>query len=215
MPLTHLIFDLDDTLYPAHNGLWDDIGNRINQYLLNPIGIEPERVNEVRGQYYQKYGTTLRGLMLDYPSINPADYLAYVHDIDLSKYIAPNPALNTLLGALPQTKVIFTNSDIPHANRVLTRLGIQSHFETIVDIRAMNFLNKPDPQAYAALFNAIAVPASQCVFVEDSLRNLRPAKALGMTTILIGNGPEPDEAVDYQAKTILEAGTIIRSIIEG
>lgn len=209
MPITHLIFDLDDTLYPPGNGLWDEIGDRINQYLVDPIGIDPTKVNEVRRQYYQTYGTTLRGLMTNFPEMDPSDYLAFVHDVDLSKYIAPNPALDAMLTVLSQTKVIFTNSDTPHTQRVLTCLGIRSHFETIVDIRAMNFLNKPDPMSYEVLLNTLEVPATQCLYVEDSLRNLRPAKALGMTTVLVGNGHEPDEAVDYQAASVLDVGRLI------
>jgi putative hydrolase of the HAD superfamily len=210
--ITHLVFDLDDTLYPPGNGLWDDIGERINRYMIDRLGFDPVQVNETRRLYYQKYGTTLRGLMTDCPDLVPEDYLAYVHDVDLGRYLAPEPALAALLSDLPQFKAIFTNSDAPHASRVLACLGLQGLFNAIVDIRAMEYCNKPLPQAYAALLDHLSVPADQCLYIEDSLRNLRPAKALGMTTLLVGGQTVPDEAVDFGAATILEAGALIREI---
>jgi putative hydrolase of the HAD superfamily len=214
VPITHLVFDLDDTLYPPGNGLWHDIGERINQFMIERAGIAPDQVDAVRGQYLQTHGTTLRGLMTDHP-INPDEYLAFVHDIDLSRYLAPDPALEAMLAALPQPKAIFTNSDVRHTSRVLNLLGVACHFQTIVDIRAVNFENKPRPKAYEALLDRLGVPATHCIYVEDSVRNLRPAKALGMTTILVGDGSGPDPAVDFRVGTILEAGPVIQKLVNG
>jgi putative hydrolase of the HAD superfamily len=215
VPISHLVFDLDDTLYPPGNGLWDEIGERINRFMVERAGIDPAKVNDVRRQYYVTYGTSLRGLMTDFPNIDPHAYLAFVHDVDLSRYIAPNPALNSLLAALPQPKSIFTNSDANHTLRVLNCLGVARHFPLVVDIHAMKFENKPRPQAYEALLKTIGAPANECLIVEDSLRNLRPAKALGFTTLLVGNGHEPDPAVDHRVSTILEAGPLIQSLSNG
>jgi putative hydrolase of the HAD superfamily len=152
--------------------------------------------------------------MTDHP-INPDEYLAFVHDIDLSRYLAPDPALEAMLAALPQPKAIFTNSDVRHTSRVLNLLGVACHFQTIVDIRAVNFENKPRPKAYEALLDRLGVPATHCIYVEDSVRNLRPAKALGMTTILVGDGSGPDPAVDFRVGTILEAGPVIQKLVNG
>jgi putative hydrolase of the HAD superfamily len=212
VPITHLIFDLDDTLYPPGNGLWDEIGERINHFLIEHFAVDPGQVNVVRKQYYQTHGTTLRGLMMEHPGMDADDYLAYVHAVDVTKYIQPDPALDAMLAALSQVKVIFTNSDSAHSRRVLDCLHVARHFDHIVDIRAMKFENKPRPGAYQALLDLIGAPASQCLFVEDSLRNLRPAKALGMTTLLVGNGHDPDPAVDYQLSTILDVGRLVHDL---
>ena len=212
MPISHLIFDLDDTLYPPGNGLWGEIGERINRFMIERIGIDPALVNDVRRQYYQTYGTSLRGLMINYPQMSPDDYLAFVHAVDLARYITPNPALGKMLATLPQPKSIFTNSDINHANRVLTRLGVARHFETIVDIRAMGFENKPLPQAYQALLKHLNAQPADCILIEDSVRNLRPAHALGMTTIFVGDGSTPDPAVDFRVEAILETGEVIQKL---
>lgn len=209
MPITHLIFDLDDTLYPPGNGLWDEIGARINQFMIDRFGVDPARVDALRSQYYQTHGTTLRGLMSEHPGMSPDDYLAFVHAVDLTKYIRPDPALAAMLEGLPHPKAIFTNSDSAHSRRVLDCLELSGHFDRIVDIRAMKFENKPRPGAYEALLNAVGAPARQCLLIEDSLRNLRPAKELGMTTMLVGNGLDLDPAVDYRVKTILDAGPVV------
>jgi putative hydrolase of the HAD superfamily len=212
VPITHLVFDLDDTLYPPGNGLWDEIGSRINQYMISHAGVDAAQVNEVRRQYYQKYGTTLRGLMTEVPGVNPDEYLAYVHDVNPGRYLNLNPALDIMLASLPQSKVIFTNSDTAHTQRILACLGVQAHFTQIVDIRAMGFNNKPLPQAYDALLTAIGVPATQCVFIEDSLRNLQPAKALGMTTLLVGPPNLSATGIDYQVANILDVASVIRTL---
>ncbi len=215
MPISHLIFDLDDTLYPAGNGLWDEIGVRINRFMIERVGIDPSQVNDLRKRYFQTYGTTLRGLLAEYSDTDPDAYLAYVHDVDLSRYIAPSPALDSMLAALPQPKAILTNASTEHAHRVLTRLGVAHHFPIIVDIRAMNFETKPLPQAYDALLRRISVPAAECIIVEDSVRNLRLAKALGMTTLLVGDGHDPDPAIDYRVDTILDTGAVILRLAGG
>jgi putative hydrolase of the HAD superfamily len=212
VPITHLIFDLDDTLYPPGNGLWDEIGERINWFMVERFAVDPAQVNLIRQQYYQTHGTTLRGLMTDYPGMNPDDYLAYIHAVDLNKYIRPDPALGLMLAALPHPKVIFTNSDAAHTRRVLDCLKVSNHFDRIVDIRAMKFENKPRPGAYAALLDIVGVPADKCLLVEDSLRNLRPARELGMTTLLVGNGLGPDPAVDFHVSTVLDVGNLIHNL---
>jgi putative hydrolase of the HAD superfamily len=213
VPITHLIFDLDDTLYSPGNGLWDEIGLRIERYLIEHAGVDPLQVNDVRRHYYASYGTTLRGLMANYPHLSPDVYLQFVHDVDMTRYLNPSPELDTFLTSLTLPKVIFTNSDSNHALRVLNCLGVAHHFPTIVDIRAMGFANKPDPKAYEVLLNTIDAKAEGCLFIEDSLRNLRPAKALGFTTILLGNGHLPDPDVDHIAAHILDAAPIIRKLI--
>ena len=51
----------------------------------------PEEAQRVQKDYYQRYGTTLRGLMVEH-GIAPDDFLEYVHDIDHSP-VEPDPAL--------------------------------------------------------------------------------------------------------------------------
>jgi putative hydrolase of the HAD superfamily len=195
MRFTSLYFDLDDTLYPASSGLWEAIRERMNDYMLKLIDLPRQEIVALRQKYLETYGTTLRGLQHDY-HIDTDEYLAYVHDLPLEKFIQPDPNLRILLLSLPQHRWIFTNSDANHTKRVLSILGVADCFEGIIDIRAIDFACKPEKNAYlrALKISGNADP-SRCIIFDDSMRNLAPARELGFYTILIGkNGPEP--AVD-------------------
>lgn len=211
VPISYLVFDLDDTLYPA-NGLWEEIGKRIVRFMIERLDISPAEVDDRRQKYFLEYGTTLRGLRADFPGVDADDYLAYVHDVDLTRWIAPNPALDAMLAALPQSKAIFTNSDAAHAGRVLNCIGVAQHFNAVVDIRAMGFENKPLPRSYEILLERIETPANECVLIDDLLRNLLPARELGMTTILVGNGHAPHPAVDFSVHSVLQIAEVIAQL---
>jgi len=136
-----------------------------------------------------------------------------VHDLPLERYLEPSPELDQMLARLPLRKVIFTNADAPHAERVIARLGIAHHFERIVDVHAVNFISKPDPRAYQQALALTGAEAAECVFVDDAVRNLRPAHDIGMTAVLIdpAGGLLPD-GIDYQIDTILELEPLLRRL---
>ena len=180
-----LILDLDDTLYSPRNGLWEHVRRRISRYMIQRVGIAPEDVEATRQHYLEAYGTTLRGLSKHH-QIDVMDYLDTIHPENMDEYIGPDPALQAMLSALPQNKVIFTNAYRPHADRVLQCLGVSDHFNLVVDILDMDLNNKPHPRAYSTLIELAGItdPAT-CVYVDDRIANLEPAAALGMTTVHI------------------------------
>jgi putative hydrolase of the HAD superfamily len=187
MSFTSLYFDLDDTLYPPSSGLWDAIRHRMNEYMQKIVDLPLPEIVKLRQNYLEQYGTTLRGLQTHY-AVDSDEYLAYVHDLPLEKYIKPDPELRMILLSLPQRRWIFTNADDKHAARVLNILGIQDCFAGIIDIRAIDFACKPELIAYQrALTVAGDGDPSQCVIFDDALRNLSPARELGFFTVLVGN----------------------------
>jgi len=187
-----LLFDLDDTLYESHNGLWDAIRDRMSLYMLDKLKIPANSIPELRKLYYETYGTTLRGLQIHY-EVDASDYLAYVHDLPLSQYIQPDPNLRDLLTSLTQEKYIFTNADSAHANRVLNILGVRNCFNSIIDVTALNFNCKPEPEAYQKALTLAGVDyPGNCVYLDDSAINLAPARKMGIYTILVGSDqPHP------------------------
>ena len=185
MHFTQIFFDLDDTLYPSTNGLWDSIRQRMNDYMLERLKIPPEQVQVIRRQYFETYGTTLRGLQIHY-QVDADDFLAYVHDLPIETVIAPDPALRNVLQSLSLPKWIFTNADANHAGRVLSALGVSDCFNDIIDIRSMGFVCKPDPKAYRiALERAGECEPERCVYLDDATRNLAPAFEMGFFTVLV------------------------------
>jgi putative hydrolase of the HAD superfamily len=200
-----LFFDLDDTLYSPHSGLWLAIRDRMRCYMIEQMGFSPEEVDTLRREYFVTYGTTLRGLLINHPErINTDDFLAFVHDIPLAEYIQPNPSLRSLLLSLPQHRWIFTNSDDRHAHRVMNRLGLNNCFEGIIDIRALEYTCKPVPDAYhRALALAGETDPGRCILFDDSTRNLTMARTLGFCTVLV-NHPEPDPSACYSINNLSE-----------
>jgi putative hydrolase of the HAD superfamily len=197
-----LLLDLDNTLYPADSGLWEAIGHRINLYMMERLGFHPDEVSERRDAYLHLFGTTLNALR-HYHHVDPDDFLSFVHDLPLDRYLPAGPELDSMLVRLPQQKVIFTNADASHAERVLERLGIRRHFEQIIDIHSLEFICKPDPRAYEKVLQSVGARPEECLFADDSLQNLVPAMVMGMTTVLVG----PDAAAagaSYCIKDILQ-----------
>jgi putative hydrolase of the HAD superfamily len=188
-----ILFDLDDTLYPCHAGVMDQIRASMLHYLQTRFDLTPEQADLLRRQYFATYGTTMRGLQINH-HIDPDEFLHYVHDIPLHQFLQPNPELDAVLAAIPQDKVVFTNASREHAGRVLRILGIRQHFSRIVDVRDMNYESKPQLSAYRRICELLGLQPEECMLVEDNVRNLQPAKALGMTTVLVADGQ--DAAVD-------------------
>jgi putative hydrolase of the HAD superfamily len=186
LPFQAAFFDLDDTLYPAHTGLWTAIRQRMNDYLLAHLDMSPEAINQLRHEYFIRYGTTLRGLQLHH-QVDTDDFLAYVHDLPIPEFLQPDLALRTMLLSLRLPRWIFTNADAQHAQRVLARLGVSDCFNGIIDIRRMGFYCKPMPEAYQLALELAGVSDPQrCLLLDDAPRNLAPGRATGFFTILVG-----------------------------
>ncbi len=204
MNFSTLFFDLDATLYPVSNGLWDHIRLRIYQFMQEEVGIPENEIPQTRDHYWTTYGTTLEGLRIHH-QVDPDHYLGYVHDLPLEDYLQEDPVLRDLLKTLPQDLWIFTNADHHHAERVLGKLGITDLFSGIVDLLSLNFAVKPNPIAYQkALKIAGGIDSSRCILFDDLLPNLAAAKKLGFTTTLVGKNGQPSKYLDFQLDTIHE-----------
>ena len=177
------VFDLDNTLYPHHLNLWQQVDERIRAYVSDFLKVSKDEAFRVQKDYYKRYGTTMRGLMTEH-GLKPDDYLDFVHRIDHSP-LTPNPALGAALEKLPGRKLILTNGTRKHADAVMQRLEIGQHFEDVFDIAAANLDPKPMPQVYERFLARHAVEPSKAAMFEDLAHNLETPHALGMTTVLV------------------------------
>lgn len=188
MIFTTIFFDLDDTLYPASSGLWPALKARMSQYMIERMHIPAGDVPGLREKYFREYGTTLRGLQARH-KIDTQNFLAYVHDVNLTDYIQPNPLQQSVLASLPTRNLIFTNSDLNHARRVLRVLQIEGYFTDIVDVTRMDPYCKPNSEAFAlALKVAGESTPSKCIMIDDLPNTVIAAKGLGLYSILFGAG---------------------------
>ncbi len=187
------VFDLDNTLYPASGTLFPQIDVRMRQFIAERLNLPSDDAFRLQKRYYREFGTTLRGLMVCH-AIEPDEFLDFVHHIDCT-VLQPCQRLTAALASLPGRKLVFTNGTERHALNVLDRLGISQHFEGIFDIRAAAYLPKPQPETYDLMVRRHGISPRQAAMFEDIPRNLRPAAAIGMTTVWVREENHPDAAL--------------------
>ena len=202
------IFDLDNTLYPAASDLFTQVRNRMTAYICNRFGIGFDEARALQRRYYLDHGTTMLGLM-HHHNVDPHEFMDFVHDIDLSG-LAPSEALRESLGRLPGRRVIYTNASRSHAQRVMNHLGVADLFDDIFDIVAADFEPKPGQDAFDRMLQAHDVNAPCAAFFEDIGRNLEPAAARGVATVLVRGsdvsiaGEELEVRFDYEVDDLPE-----------
>jgi putative hydrolase of the HAD superfamily len=177
------VFDLDNTLYPHHLNLWQQVDERIRDYVAQYLRVTKDEAFRLQKDYYRRYGTTMRGLMTEH-GLKPDDYLEFVHQIDHSPLV-PNPVLGAAIEKLPGRKLIMTNGTRKHAEAVMARLEIRHHFDDVFDIAAADLDPKPMPQVYDRFLARHGVDPKRSAMFEDLARNLEVPHALGMTTVLV------------------------------
>ena len=177
------VFDLDNTLYPHHLNLWQQVDERIRDYIARFLAVTREEAFRLQKDYYRRYGTSMRGLMTVH-GMKPDDFLDFVHRIDHSP-LEPNAALGAAIEKLPGRKLILTNGTRRHADAVLARLQLDRHFEDVFDIVAAELEPKPSPQTYDRFLEAHRVDAGKAAMFDDLARNLEVPHALGMATVLV------------------------------
>jgi putative hydrolase of the HAD superfamily len=182
--------------------LFDLIDERMSAYVQRLLGCDLEEARTVQKQYFRDHGTTLRGLMQNH-DVDPTDFLDDVHDIALDR-VPPNERLARVLERLPGRRFVFTNGNHSYATRVLKAIGIDDHFHGLVDIHACEYLPKPDAHGYRLLVERFGIDPANAVLVEDMAKNLKPAKALGMTTVWVNNGSEHGDHLADPASIDLE-----------
>jgi putative hydrolase of the HAD superfamily len=183
---THIdtwVFDLDNTLYPHHVNLWQQVDTRIGEFVGAWLKVSPQEARKIQKDYYLRYGTTMRGMMTEH-GVRADDYLAYVHKIDHSP-LEPNPQMGEAIARLNGRKLILTNGSTDHVEAVLARLGLATHFDGVFDIIAAELEPKPAPQTYQKFLKLHDVDPTRSAMFEDLARNLVVPHELGMTTVLV------------------------------
>jgi len=195
------IFDLDNTLYPAECNLFAQVDRRMGEFIARYLGVPFAHARHLQKTYYRQFGTTLAGLMRVH-KLEPAEFLAYVHDIDLS-VVSESPRLRAEIAALPGRRLIFTNGSHRHAERVAEKLGVLDLFEDICDIAACDYVPKPEADAFRRMIRRHGVAAETAAMFEDMPMNLAAPHDLGMTTVLVHSG-YIDHPIQEQMKSWTE-----------
>jgi putative hydrolase of the HAD superfamily len=177
------IFDLDNTLYPASCDLFSQVDHRMGSFIAKTLGVPYEHARHLQKAYYRQFGTTLAGLMQVH-KLKPEPFLEYVHDIDLSR-LPELPDLESAIAVLPGRKLIFTNGSRRHAENVAVKIGVLHLFEDICDIAALEFVPKPERDAFDRMIGLHNINSGTSAMFEDMPHNLEVPHDLGMTTVFV------------------------------
>ena len=182
------IFDLDNTMYDINLGLFKKISNRITDFIMSKYSLDIDQAKKIQKEYYLKYGLTLRGLIVE-KKLEPEEFLDYVHDVEHPE-LEKNDQLISKIRLLEGKKIIFTNATSNHAKKILKILELEHDFDQIIDIKDLDYIPKPDKRSYKKLLECLNLNKEnldKTIFFEDTVKNLIPAKELGITTVWMKN----------------------------
>lgn len=182
------IFDLDNTMYDINLGLFKKISNRITDFIMSKYSLDIDQAKKIQKEYYLKYGLTLRSLIVE-KKLEPEEFLDYVHDVEHPE-LKKNDQLISKIRILEGKKIIFTNATSKHAKKILKILELEHDFDQIIDIKDLEYIPKPDKRSYKKLLECLNLNKEnldKTIFFEDTVKNLIPAKELGITTVWIKN----------------------------
>ncbi len=183
------IFDLDNTLYPPGSGIFDQVGQRMTDYVAAKLGLAREAAEHLRDEYWRLYGTTLAGLIHEH-GMEPMDYLRDVHDVSLDS-LSPDAPLAAAIADLPGRRIIHTNGSAEYAGRVLAARGLSGLFDAVYGVEDAEFHPKPGRLAFETIARRDGLDPARAAMFEDDPRNLLAPHQMGMATIHVAPQPEP------------------------
>ncbi|PPR47598.1 MAG: hypothetical protein CFH18_00373 [Alphaproteobacteria bacterium MarineAlpha5_Bin8] len=202
------IFDLDNTLYAADSGIFQQVSDLMGEFVSKHLNIDIVEAKKIQSKYYKQHGTTLKGMM-DNHGVDPDLFLEEVHKLDYS-IVGPNHKLNEVLDKLEGRKIIYTNANLQHVDNVLLRLELLNKFDEIYDIKAANYIPKPEIKPYKKFIEKFNINPNCSIMFDDIAKNLVPAKNVGFTSVWIDHGYEnfsddiksSEKYLDYKTKDL-------------
>ena len=207
------IFDLDNTLYSADSGIFQQVHELMGKFVSSHLNIDLADAKIIQKKYYKQHGTTLRGMM-DNHGVDPDHFLAEVHKLDYS-IVGSNKTLNEELHKLEGRKIIYTNANKKHVIDVLDRIDLSNFFDEIYDIKMANYIPKPEIAPYEQMINQFDINVKSAAMFDDIAKNLVPAKNVGFTSVWIDAGYENfSDDIQASKKYLDHATTNITKFLE-
>jgi putative hydrolase of the HAD superfamily len=198
------IFDLDNTLHDASAGIFPSMHAQINDYIKRHIGLDDAGANALRLQFWERYGTTLKGMMRRYGT-DPRHFLRETHRFpELADLLVRENALKHALARLAGRKILFSNAPRHYAEQVLDALRLARGFDAVYTIEDTRYRGKPELHGFHLLLRDHDLDPHRCALIDDSLDNLRAAKRLGMSTVLISGEKRATPHVDLRVASVVE-----------
>lgn len=208
VPPRAVLVDLDRTLYPPRAGLQDAGDRLINRWMAERLGLFLPEVDELRRRLWQQYGTSARGLAIEYGIPQAEVYGSTIERLRPRDYLWPRPQVRAMLLALPVPVYVCTNSTAPYCARVIEALGLEGCFQGVITIETMDWQAKPHEEAYRTALEVAGVEAAEAVFVDDAERNLEGARAVGLRAVYCH--PQPRMSWEPHIADIVELPRVLR-----
>ena len=203
------IFDLDNTLHDARVHIFPSMHAQMNDYLMRHFGLDQEAANEMRRFFWERYGTTLRGLVRHYGH-DPKHFLRETHQFpDLAGMVVRDNALKHALARLDGKKLVFSNAPLHYVEEVVQALGLTRYFDAVYAIESTRYRPKPALQGFHALLRANDLDPHRCALIDDMLENLCAAKRLGMSTVWVSGEKRRPSFVDLRVKSVTQLPRLV------
>ena len=162
-------------------------GKRMTMFISDRLKINTEEAKKLQTNYFYKYNTSLRGLMV-HNGISPDEFLSYVHEIDLS-FMKEDKIMRNELKQLDMEKFIFTNGSAEHAANILTHLGVYDLFgrDKVFDIKDAGYVPKPEAETFDLMVKKFGINPKETIYIEDIAKNLSIGHERGCTTVWLIN----------------------------
>ncbi len=197
------LFDLDNTLHDYRSRVMPHVSRSMTEFLQRDLGLAEEDASRLRQTYLRRYGATLAGMMRLHAT-DPRRFLEETHRVpDLERIVLAERGLRHALRRIPGRKLLFSNAPLAYAERVLRALRIAPLFDALYCIERSRFQPKPSPHGFRVVIRAERLVPGRCVLVDDTLENLRAAKALGMKTVWVSREARVPASVDVRVASVL------------
>ena len=180
------LFDLDNTLHDASHAAFGPTNAAMNEYIVKHLGLTHAGAAELRQHYWHHYGATLLGLVRHH-GVKASHFLEETHQLPgLETRLRTSAHDRVAIRQLRGRKFILTNAPRVYALRVLSTLRLADCFDGVISIEDMHMFGSLRPKPDARMFKRVAARlkarTSDCVLVEDVLKNQKVAFGLGMQT---------------------------------
>lgn len=197
--ITTILFDVDDTLYDVSTGFTAHRnGYGAISFMIEKLGFtDAVSAKKIRDEYFRRYHSTAKALTVaeregkllesTFDTKELSEWWANKLDFTLLHDDSVTTSLADLLKSCPLKKVVFSNAPRKYVKRVLRELQLHDVFPDELLFAVDDVLPhcKPEKEAFDLVFKSINVCPKECIMVEDSMKNIRVAKSLGMKTVLV------------------------------
>lgn len=184
-----IIFDLGGVVLT--NDWFPDNKDFLNSF-TDKLGTTPDKLNK---GWRVAWPAFYQGVTTEDEFWSVLQFVAQVKEIDIPfakdnwrSFQHENENMLDLLLTLKNNYKLYALSTLSKEWMDFKRLkyGLDKYFDLIIYSAQTDFA-KPDPEIYRMLLDSIKEDPGECVFIDDTLRNLKPADDLGMFTVLFKN----------------------------